>query len=175
MAHSDSEITTHDLFCALCISSGNMVGALLMSITTLNLQDFNILPRLAKDLFNSIGQSVRLKFLNLSHNIDIFADNTEVNNALKSMLLKNTSIQTLKMEHCNLLDSVCIQMSVGLLQNKSIKELYLHGNKIGNNGACIIFESLVGNKSLEILDLSSNAVQFWNMDFHVSIKKLDVK
>ena len=88
------------------------------------------------------------------------------------MLLNNVSLRTLKMECCNLMDSICAHVSVGLSHNSSLKELYLRGNKINNNGAYKIFESLSKNECLEILDLSSNALQFWDADLHVSMIKM---
>ena len=167
-----------DIFCALCASihhcgntCQNIVGTLLMSVTTLDLKSLNMSSRLAKALFCSVEQNTHLKSLNISHNN--LADNGEVYyDALKSMLLNNVSLRTLKMECCNLMDSICAHVSVGLSHNSSLKELYLRGNKINNNGAYKIFESLSKNECLEILDLSSNALQFWDADLHVSMIKM---
>ena len=165
-----------DLFCALCTSiyNGNVesiAGALLISITTLDLQSLDMTPRQAKDLFRSIEQNVHLKVLNLSHNNSI-GNSGKISSALESMLLNNTSVQTLKMEYCDLMDSFCTHISIGLSKNNSLKELHLCGNKICNNGACKIFESLTDNECLEIFDMSSNVIQFWNIDFLMSMQKL---
>lgn len=168
-----------DIFCALCDivhccdnTCQSIISILLMSITTLDLRSLNMSSRLAKALFCSVEQNIHLKFLNLSHN-EILADNgEEVCDALKSMLINNASLQTLKMEYCNFMDSICTHVSIGLSHNSSLKELYLRGNKITNNGASKIFESLSENECLEFLDLSHSGIQFWDMDFHESMKKM---
>lgn len=43
--------------------------------------------------------------------------------------------------------------------NKNIKELYLAENKISPNDANSLFELLISNNTLKVLDLRNNSIQ----------------
>ena len=132
-----------DMFCALCKKSQN--------------GDLN---SLAVQLVTSVTM------LDLRHVVMSQSLETEF------LRLKGIGLETLKLEMCDISDVLCESLSTGLAENVSLKKLFLFGNRISNKGACMIFESLVHNKYLEVLDMSSNNIHFWKEDVCESLQMM---
>ena len=179
----ESNFRSLKIFCALCRSchcednnkSNSIKHKLVKSVRKLDLQNMNdtVCTTLITDLFESIAiaRKVHLEYLDLSwNNLEC---EIKLKTALELMLSKNTSLQILKMEHCGVDDDICVHsISNGLIKNNFLRQLHLSGNKITNIGAQKIFESLIHNKCLEVLDMSNNDIEFWDEDFCGSLKKM---
>ena len=128
-------------------------------------------------LFKVLKQHTSLKKLEIELNVDNFALNKEVCEALQFLLkTRSTSFQCLKISDCSengqiviyldhapashrYSDSIAAHIAAGLLLNQSLKKLDICLNNITSVGATKIFRALVNNTTLESLNMSCDELQ----------------
>ena len=80
-----------------------------------------------------------------------------VGSAIQHLLSTTTcTLQTLKLENCEIEDSVCECIAMGLANNLTLKVLDLSQNSFTTTGSGKLIQSLNMNSSLQELDLSAN-------------------
>lgn len=96
-----------------------------------------------------------LLILKIDHN-DI--GNTGVRNIVQGLSM-NSVLKTLTMSYCNFDEQAARPlMTVLIFQESGLQELDLQGNKLGNQGTCILLHSLKINQSLNKINLADNQI-----------------
>ena len=114
------------------------------------IEEKEVLIQLAK----SVQQNQCLTELNIAH---CSVKAKVVGAAIQEMLKCSTSLKVLNMERCDISDEVCVHITEGLAQNRTLKVLNLSANNIYNEGIVSLFQMLDKNVcSLQELDISYN-------------------
>jgi len=71
---------------------------------------------------------------------------------------ENSKVRKLSLNFCNAHGSTLEPIIPLLSSNKTLTELYLHGNSLGQDGVMFIATALMNNNTLKILDLQSNNI-----------------
>ena len=112
---------------------------------------------LACDVIKHVGESY-VNELILSRNTQLtYNDEDLVGSALEQLLISNVcTLHSLKLDACQISDTVCVKISEGLADNTSLKSLDLSCNLVTSYGASKLLVSLATNDVLMELNLSDN-------------------
>eukprot|EP01080_Neovahlkampfia_damariscottae_P010069 gene10069-2490_t len=83
---------------------------------------------------------------------------TKRGEAIKDLLIKNTTLKYFIMRGCQISDEEAVLLGEGLTQNKSLENVYLQSNKIQNKGGTAIGKALMVHPTLELLNLQKNEI-----------------
>jgi Ran GTPase-activating protein (RanGAP) involved in mRNA processing and transport len=71
---------------------------------------------------------------------------------------QNKTLTKLNLSKNYITSTACSALSVMLLDNTNIKELYLYWNQIKGEGGNLIFQALLTNSELKVLDMAYNSL-----------------
>ena len=127
----------------------------LSHVACLNLMACSITCPILDSCMSSLSGYARLQRLNLSFNP--LGDSGA--QCLASFLVERyTSLQRLYLDGCGIAADGCASLASALRNNRSLVELSLNHNKIGNVGAQHMSHMLPGNAALQILRLQFSAI-----------------
>ena len=139
-------------------ASGHKLDLSVQDVHTI--QPLSIRSMLACDVMKHImdGGGSYVTELILSRNEDLTKDDEDsVGSTLEQLLISDSCILcSLKLDACQIPDTVCVKISEGLTENKTLEKLDLSRNLLTSYGVAKLLASLGTNDTLLELNLSDN-------------------
>ena len=129
------------------------------TLTWLDLEDCHISCEGAVELAAALCKNTTLttlKYLYLSHNP--IGEHVEGVTAVARMLVENKTLKRLYLQDCHISSEGAVELAAALWKNSTLKCLDLNYNPIGVEGASSMSDMLQHNTSLEYLDLRDDSV-----------------